>query len=1308
MQMRRILLRLLMTLFIIMTCVLVITSCDMEDKKQVQLITPEVTLNGDTVTWSTNTSAVKFEISVNRIRSYVEGDVTSMTLSRGQSFKIRAIGDGEHYSNSEWSDVVIYMTSKPSADITYTVTWKNGSVVLETDENVKAGETPTYNGTTPTKEADAQYTYTFKGWSPQISPVTGNVTYEAQFDAVPTTPSEEKTYTVTWKNGSVVLETDENVKAGETPTYNGTTPTKEADAQYTYTFKSWSPQISPVTGNITYEAQFESIVNTYNVTFYSEDGSTILDTATVPYGETAIYNGLTPNKSSTASTIYTFDGWITEIGGSTKDNLTNVVSNRSVYVSFKESTKKVSVFIVSNNTDYGKVSVGTLDNIAYGTSIEVKENQIVIGDNTVTAIATSNNSQYTYKFTGWQTEATVGGNTVITANFTREINTYKVTFYSEDGSAVLYEATVPYGEKAIYNGVTPNKTSTASTTYTFDGWVTQKGGSTKDNLENVVSNRSVYAYFEGNVKKFTVFISSNNTDYGKVSVGTLENIVFGTSIVVNGNQITIGNNTVIAIPTGSSSQYTYKFTGWDAKTTVDDSTVITANFTREINTYTVTWKNGNTILQTDKNVPYGTTPKYNGATPTKAASGNIIYTFSGWSPAISVVTENVIYEAQFSDAENNHVVIFYDENGTTELGRAVVGHGATAVYPNALPTKAATAQTVYTFEKWVSAKGGATEAKLTNITEDKAVYAKYSSSVRKYKVIFCDYDGAVLSQSDVAYGSSAVAPANPKREGYRFNGWDKTFTNITGELTVRATYIQQFTVKFVDYDGSVIDTQVVDYNESAKAPQSPVRENYRFKGWSTEFTNVKHDITVKAEYIKQYIVTFFDYDKKQIKTVTVDEGSIVSAPNAPTKVGYAFVGWYYDDKFTQPSQTSIVANESVAEVIDGVSKINIWGKWTANSYTVIFDANGGSVSTTSKTVTYDSTYGTLPTPTRTGYTFSGWYLNDVKTVSTTTVKTASGHTLIAKWTANSYTVTFNANGGSVSTTSKTVTYYSTYGTLPTPTRTGYTFDGWYLNDVKTVSTTTVKITSGHTLIAKWTVNSYTVTLNTIGGTIASANVTKYVYGTGATLPTDVRRSGYIFAGWYTANNGQGEFTTSISKTAINNKTYYAYWVEVENYSLTVDGASVSVSNHSKSETYTGNTSFNVVVPDELKNMLSTGRLKVRITLSCDASLQYRSNKDDATATIKAFLGNSSYQELASITATGGNWPWTYVNPEYGDAVTSSCSISEEFELSSTTTSFNMGYQFTVSFTEYENWAGGTNAVNFSCDISDVSYQFYVE
>ena len=143
------------------------------------------------------------------------------------------------------------------------------------------------------------------------------------------------------------------------------------------------------------------------------------------------------------------------------------------------------------------------------------------------------------------------------------------------------------------------------------------------------------------------------------------------------------------------------------------------------------------------------------------------------------------------------------------------------------------------------------------------------------------------------------------------------------------------------------------------------------------------------------------------------------------------------------------------------------------AYTVNFDPNGGEVSKASMAVTYGKAYGALPTPTRPGYNFSGWFTAKTggsRIVSNTKVDNSAGSTLYAHWTPQKYTVTFDPNGGTVSTKSKKVTYNSTYGTLPIPTRAGYTFDGWYTaltGGTKVTEDTVVTATANHTLYARW-------------------------------------------------------------------------------------------------------------------------------------------------------------------------------------------------------------------------------------------------
>ena len=147
-----------------------------------------------------------------------------------------------------------------------------------------------------------------------------------------------------------------------------------------------------------------------------------------------------------------------------------------------------------------------------------------------------------------------------------------------------------------------------------------------------------------------------------------------------------------------------------------------------------------------------------------------------------------------------------------------------------------------------------------------------------------------------------------------------------------------------------------------------------------------------------------------------------------------------------------------------------------NPYTVSFNVNGGTLTSgvAAKTVYNGQKYGNLPTVERKDYVFQGWYTaasGGTKITEDTIVEVLANQTLYAQWKANTYTLTFNANGGSVSQTSKTANCGQAIGTLPTPTRDYYTFNGWY-----TAATGGTKVTSATvfhsatTLYAQWTIH----------------------------------------------------------------------------------------------------------------------------------------------------------------------------------------------------------------------------------------------
>ncbi len=185
---------------------------------------------------------------------------------------------------------------------------------------------------------------------------------------------------------------------------------------------------------------------------------------------------------------------------------------------------------------------------------------------------------------------------------------------------------------------------------------------------------------------------------------------------------------------------------------------------------------------------------------------------------------------------------------------------------------------------------------------------------------------------------------------------------------------------------------------------------------------------------------------------SVIEGNTLPNVTAPTKTGYTFGGYY----------TAVNGGGTKIYNVDGTSAISasiftgdttLYAKWTANTYKVTLDNQGAiTAGSTSVSATYNAAMPSITIPAKTGYNFGGYYTavngggTQYYTASGASAKNytlTTALTLYAKWTAASYTLTYNPNGGSVTPTNKSVTYNSAYGALATPTRTGSVFDNWY-------------------------------------------------------------------------------------------------------------------------------------------------------------------------------------------------------------------------------------------------------------------------
>ena len=389
--------------------------------------------------------------------------------------------------------------------------------------------------------------------------------------------------------------------------------------------------------------------------------------------------------------------------------------------------------------------------------------------------------------------------------------------------------------------------------------------------------------------------------------------------------------------------------------------------------------------------------------------------------------------------------VTFDSQGGTAPSPSFISVTNGATY-GSLPT---TTRTGYTFGGWYTGPNGTgfqvTSGTAVTITTGQILYAKWAGNA--YIVTF-DAQGGTASQSSkiVTTGSTYGTLATTARSGYTFGGW-YTGQNGAGTPISSGTAV-------------ALETSQILY---AKWVGNNYTVTFDAQGGTTPSSSSK----------------------------IVVVGSTYGPLANTSRAGYTFGGWH-----TGPNGTGTeVTSEMVVEITTAQM---VYAKWIGSSHTVSFDAMGGTTpSPSSKIVTVGSTYGTLATTSRSGYTFGGWYTGPNGTgnsiASGTAVTFGTSQILYAKWIGISYTVTFDAQGGTVSSpTAKSVIYGSTYGTMANTIRTGFTFGGWWTGvsgtGAEVTFATPVSIATAQTLYAKWTIALYTLTVaDGAGGAVTCTN-----------------------------------------------------------------------------------------------------------------------------------------------------------------------------------------------------------------------------
>lgn len=324
------------------------------------------------------------------------------------------------YKFAGWSPTVVpvhgpavYMAQFDSTVNKYKISFVDGEKNIQ-DKVLEYGTTPICDFK-PSRESTAQYTFAFKGWSPDIAPVAGSVVYQAVFDT-----------TVNQYPVAFVSEGHELLKAdfayGSTPAYENV-PVKEPTAKYTYAFKGWTPELVPVTGSAEYVAVFDSTLNQYNVVFNNEGVE--VGQVLVAYGAVPSYTGIVPTKNPTAKYSYEFVGWTPALAA--------VTGNALYEAKFDSTLNKFAVTFKNGEEELQK------QNLVYG-SVPKFEGKEPVKNAT---------AQYSYKFMGWSPAIdSVKSPAVYTAVFDSVANTFSVVFLSHEGE-ILAEQVVAYGDSAV-------------------------------------------------------------------------------------------------------------------------------------------------------------------------------------------------------------------------------------------------------------------------------------------------------------------------------------------------------------------------------------------------------------------------------------------------------------------------------------------------------------------------------------------------------------------------------------------------------------------------------------------------------------------------------------------------------------------------------------------------------------------------------------------------------------------------------------------------------------------------------------------
>jgi len=582
-----------------------------------------------------------------------------------------------------------------------------------------------------------------------------------------------------------------------------------------------------------------------------------------------------------------------------------------------------------------------------------------------------------YKVEWKETSLTnIQGNIVVEAKETPI--TYKITYDLAGGELNRTTQDVLYDNNVVL--ATPTRDG-----YTFTGWVDADGNGVTSGKWKHAGNITLKAtWVPAVVTKYTVLFTQEGEKPQSFEVEE------GTAFT--------------AIP-----NYVAK-TGYEVKWNEDKLALlsnVTANITVEAieipNTYTLTYDAGEegTASKPSQTVTFDAAV---GEMATATRSG---YIFKGWfngqtevtAKTIWKVADNVTLTAKWeaeSIPDPEYVIVTFKNGLTDTVIKTCEVEKGTALESGSVPALPSVEGYTFAWDKDTTA----------TFTEDTTITAVETAKTYTLTYNAGEEGTASKPSQTVTYNSAIGEMATATRDGYEFAGWLYNGTTVTAstvwtfatdaELTANWTKITKYyTVTFTQKAQQPKTFEVEEGTAFTNIPDYVAKTGYEVK-WNEDklamLNNVTENITVDAiETAIKYKVTYQDNKGQITGQVTLEYDATYDLTPTAVVTGYTF------DKFTNNGVT--VATKGTWTI---ASDVTLVVNWKANTYTVTLDANGGSCSSTSMKITYDSEY-TLPTPTRSGYTFTGWYTENGNKVEGNTWKLTGANNSIklkAAWKAN--------------------------------------------------------------------------------------------------------------------------------------------------------------------------------------------------------------------------------------------------------------------------------------------------------------------